>query len=286
MDTWQDASAALSGSATIAAAAIKIQTMAIALEGSADIEAESLRIRYSDFHVAGNGNLNVSLIRRIITSSKAKGFGEVIVNADSWRFKGIKANLQSKSELSFFNYWRDIHGYLKSYMPTYYDHFDITKPLRIAYANELVRLNDWIQSILQQNSISTSTWGLDLREKLVQLGANNQSQVKRREKLQSRLAADTFKLENIEKAIEIKCQTTGIPEEYHINVLLTGVRGEPKNIDEIRKIIDDLVPSHLSFNIDYSYLTWGEVKAARLTWGEASQYTAKELSETFLIEVV
>lgn len=275
----------LEGWALLSVRAINQKKAASIINGSTLVKANVFRVRHASIGLQGTATARASVIKRVITSSRASGIGRVIINADAWRFKGIKANLRGKSELAYFTYWRDIHADMNRYLPPYYDSFDIAKYFKIAVASEFVRLNARIQDVLKQHSIETSTWGLDLRERLINPNGLSGTRQQRKERLQSILAAETFKLENIVNVVGIEVEATGNPHEYHIGVLITGVRGEPKNIEEIRAVIESIVPSHLNYTIRFSYLTWGEVKAAKLTWGQAGNYTAKELKEAYLIEV-
>lgn len=244
-----------------------------------------IRLVFAPTDIKGTSSLKAEVIKRINTKSWATGVGRVTINADAWRFKGIQSRIKTKSEISYFTYWRDIHADIKRYMPTFYENFELVHYFRNAIASEFVRLNARIQDVLKQHSIETSTWGLDLRERLINPNGLSGTRQQRKERLQSILAAETFKLENIGNVVGIEVEATGNPHEYHIGVLITGVRGEPKNIEEIRAVIESIVPSHLNYTIRFSYLTWGEVKAAKLTWGQAGNYTAKELKEAYLIEV-
>lgn len=276
-------SASLQGSGSVLAEGGIITEATIQVSGTGTITANSLKQSLVSTYMNGTGTLNVNVIKRIITSSQATGIGQVIINAEAWRFKGIKTNLSGEGKLEFYIYDRDIQSDLKMYTPPDYDVFDEVKYMRIALANEFTRLNAIIQNLLQQNSINTATWGIDLREKLIGLSSLGKTLIERQNKLKSLMAADTFKLDGISSYIGVECQPTGIAAEYLVNILLTGVRGEPSNIKEINEMIDKILPSHLNYTMDYSYLPWSEVETAGLTWEQADTYTMHDLERAFLI---
>ena len=46
-----------------------------------------------------------------------------------------------------------------------------------------------------------------------------------------------------------------------VSVSFPGVAGEPENFEELKKIIEDILPAHLGIEYDFWYLTWAELEA-------------------------
>ena len=53
-----------------------------------------------------------------------------------------------------------------------------------------------------------------------------------------------------------------------VSVSFPGVAGEPDNFEELKKIIEDILPTHLGIEYDFWYLTWSELEAHFQSWKE------------------
>lgn len=51
-----------------------------------------------------------------------------------------------------------------------------------------------------------------------------------------------------------------------IRILFPDVAGEPEGIEQIKKIILDIIPCHLETEFYFRYLTWAECESQELTW--------------------
>ena len=51
-----------------------------------------------------------------------------------------------------------------------------------------------------------------------------------------------------------------------VSVSFPGVAGEPDNFEELKKIIEDILPAHLGIEYDFWYLTWQELEANFPSW--------------------
>ncbi|MGG3842677.1 putative phage tail protein [Anoxybacillus kestanbolensis] len=217
-------------------------------------------------------------IKRSLVRLSAQGIGRVIVNAETWKFKGIKAQIQGDSKLEFYRYDRDIHKNMRQYLPPYYEQIKQVKAIRQALAPEFIRLQAIIQDIFQQFIIHKATWGLNYLDS----SSSGESIEKRRERLMDILANKTLRNQRIEELIGYECEITEQYNDFLADILLTGVRGEPENIEEILEKLDKYFPSHADFQLRYSYLPWNELDEANLTWDQLETYTWNRLETTFL----
>lgn len=53
-----------------------------------------------------------------------------------------------------------------------------------------------------------------------------------------------------------------------IRIVFPDVAGEPEGIDQIEKIILDIIPCHLATSFYFRYLTWTECENQSLTWAD------------------
>jgi hypothetical protein len=228
-------------------------------------------------NLISNGTITTrEFIKQSIVRLSAQGIGRVIVNAETWKFKGIKAQMQGASKLEFYQYDRDIHKNMKQYLPPYYEQIKEVKAIRRALAPEFIRLQAIIQDIFQQFIIHKATWGLNY------LDSSSESIEKRRKRIMDILASKTLQNQRIQELIGYECEITEQFNDFLADILITGVRGEPENIEEIMEKLNKYFPSHADFKLNYSYLPWDELDEANLTWDQLETYTWNKLETTFL----
>ncbi len=66
-------------------------------------------------------------------------------------------------------------------------------------------------------------------------------------------------------------------DESLIFIKFVGTIGIPKNMEDLKKAIDDIIPAHMEVQYEYVYNTWKDVK--KLTWGELKERTWKQVKE-------
>ena len=85
-----------------------------------------------------------------------------------------------------------------------------------------------------------------------------------------RIGGDSFTLEAINDTIT-GCGVPAVVKERgkgEVSVSFPGVAGEPANFEELKKIIEDILPTHLGIEYDFWYLTWEELEANFHSWQE------------------
>lgn len=83
-----------------------------------------------------------------------------------------------------------------------------------------------------------------------------------------RISGDSFTLAAINDTIT-GCGIPALVKEKgtgQVSVSFPGVAGEPDNFEELKKIIEDILPAHLGIEYDIWYLTWQELEDNFPSW--------------------
>lgn len=128
-----------------------------------------------------------------------------------------------------------------------------------------------LEDIQKEASLATAEgWGL---EKIASLLARRPVASQPR-KLAAALAAllrisgDSFTLAAINDTVT-GCGIPAVVKELgkgQASVSFPGVAGEPDNFQELKKIIEDILPAHLGIQYDFWYLTWQELEDNFPSW--------------------
>ena len=142
-----------------------------------------------------------------------------------------------------------------------------------AQGEALDRIMVWLEEIQRETSLTTAeSWGL---ENIAGLFTRRPVASEPR-KLAAALAAllriggDSFTLAAINDTIS-GCGVPAVVKETgtgRVSVSFPGVAGEPANFEELKKIIEDILPTHLGIEYDFWYLTWSELEAHFQSWKE------------------
>jgi len=142
-----------------------------------------------------------------------------------------------------------------------------------AQGKALDKIMAWLEEIQRESSLTTAeSWGL---ENIAKLFVRRPVATQPR-KLAAALAAllriggDSFTLAAINDTIS-GCGVPAVVKERGkglVSVSFPGVAGEPENFEELKKIIEDILPAHLGIEYDFWYLTWAELEANFHKWKE------------------
>lgn len=83
-----------------------------------------------------------------------------------------------------------------------------------------------------------------------------------------RIGGDSFTLEAINDTIS-GCGVSAVVKELgtgSVSVSFPGTAGVPEGFEEMKKIIEDILPAHVGVEYDFWYLTWLELEANFPTW--------------------
>ena len=138
---------------------------------------------------------------------------------------------------------------------------------------QLDKLMAWLEEVQRESSLATAEdWGVESVAKLF-LRRPVATQPR---KLAAALAAllrisgDSFTLKAINDTIT-GCGVPAVVKEIGtqtVSVSFPGVAGEPENFQELKKIIEDILPAHLGIEYDLWYLTWIELETNFHSWKE------------------
>ena len=137
---------------------------------------------------------------------------------------------------------------------------------------QLDKIMAWLEEIQKEASLTTAeSWGL---EKIASLLARRPVASEPR-KLAAALAAllriggDSFTLQAINDnlrgcGLNVKVTETGEPGV--VEVTFPDVPGIPKGFEQLKRIIEDILPAHVQINYVYWYITWKLVEEKYGTW--------------------
>ncbi|MEB3750056.1 putative phage tail protein [Geobacillus icigianus] len=268
--------ASVTGRGTVQAKVIAVKRTGASVLGTGNVTTRVFsRIFQTKSTITSNGVVATrEFIKRSLVRLSAQGIGRVIINAETWKFKGIKAQVQVGSTLEFYSYDRDIYKDMASYVPAYYEGIKQMKALRQALAPEFTRLQAIIQDIFRQFIVNEATWGLDYWDPR----SSGEPIEKRRKRIMDILASKTFRNERIKELVGYECEIAERLNDFLVNILITEIRGKPKNVEEIIEKLDKYFPSHSDFQLNFSYTPWKEYEDAYFYWGELDEkYTWEEI---------
>ncbi len=140
-----------------------------------------------------------------------------------------------------------------------------------AQGEQLDKVMAWLEEIQRESTLAEAEdWGL---EKTASLFIRRPVATDPR-KLAAALAAllriggDSFTLAAINDTIT-GCGVPAVVRELgkeRVAVSFPGVAGEPDSFQELKKIIEDILPAHLGIEYDFWYLTWAELEANFPSW--------------------
>lgn len=123
----------------------------------------------------------------------------------------------------------------------------------------------------RESALSTAEGeGLDRMEALFARTPVHYSVPLRRQALAAllRIGGDSFTLSAINDTVS-GCGIPAVVKELgkgRASVSFPGVAGEPDNFQELKKIIEDILPAHLGIQYDFWYLTWQELEDNFPSW--------------------
>lgn len=140
------------------------------------------------------------------------------------------------------------------------------------------------QEVEKQLFIDTATWGLALWERIYGIETELEKPIEERRSVvkAKRRGAGTTTVEMIKNVSESFVNGEVAVEEhnseYRFDIIMLSVIGIPPNMQDFKKIIEEIKPAHLNYAIIIKYNTWGMAKAA-ITWGRAKQRVWKDMKE-------
>jgi len=86
-----------------------------------------------------------------------------------------------------------------------------------------------------------------------------------------RIGGDSFTLQNINDnlagcGIKALAGETGVPNQ--VKIMFPDVVGEPEGLEELKQIIEDILPCHLGIEYIFQYASWAGIEEKIAVWGE------------------
>lgn len=163
---------------------------------------------------------------------------------------------------------------IMAYMPEYYQNSRIMSALVAAVGRELDCLKAAINTVLTWNYVRTADEsGLAVWEKELDLPPGQAETIdERRARIISLLRGPgTATIRAIKTLAESYDKgVIDVAEDYSTYTIIRFVdtTGIPSNIEDLKKIVREIVPAHLALEYEYNYFVWDELDACNWTWDQ------------------
>ncbi|MGN7411340.1 YmfQ family protein [Paenibacillus sp. SAF-068] len=160
---------------------------------------------------------------------------------------------------------------LFSYLPRYYETSRVMQADMQTKGSEMDLLYQALDETLAQFFVRTATWGLDFWEQELGIETDRLKPVEqRRAVVESKLrGAGKFSGRQVANVAEAyaggKVDVTFQPEVWSFTVSFVDKYGLPPNLDDLKAVIEDIKPAHMTVEYRLRYLTITEVESMTLT---------------------
>lgn len=169
---------------------------------------------------------------------------------------------------------------LLSLLPSYERTSQVFKEIMKAEQIEFDKLDIDIEDLEKQLNIDTATWGLVIYERDLDIETDLTKPLEERRSVVKSKERGTGKVDRTLIKLVVDSYTNGGVEvgfDGKIIVTFNDVLGQPSNMDDVYKAIEDISPAHLDIIYIYIYRTYGELRG--YTHEELSNYTHETLRE-------
>lgn len=172
---------------------------------------------------------------------------------------------------------------LLEYLPSFYHNSDIIKSFVESNNIEVDTLKAYVEDLSKNLYVKTATWGLDLFEE--ELGLTTDKSVSYEERRERILAKKRGNGTTTKAMIKNTAEAFSGGEvevienfsDYSFIVKFVGVKGIPKNLALFKKMIEEIKPAHLNYELAFTYTVWSMVMAKNNIWNDFSNKTWVEL---------
>lgn len=136
-----------------------------------------------------------------------------------------------------------------------------------------------VEEMQKQLHLDTATWGLAAWEKVYGLPIDWQkTDVTRRAAIMARMGGTaTTRIVSVkevsEKFLQGKVAVIEVNEEYRFEIHFLEVLQKGQDIEDLKRVLEEIKPAHLAYTIILKYNTWGDLKNKEITWGQATART-------------
>jgi hypothetical protein len=172
---------------------------------------------------------------------------------------------------------------LLEYLPSFYHNSDVIKTFMESNSIEVDTLKAYIEDLIKNLYIKTATWGLDLFEEELGLATDKSiSYEERRERILAKKRGNgtTTKvmIKNTAEAFsDGEVEVIENFNDYSFIVKFTGTKGVPKNLTLFRKMIEEIKPAHLNYELAFTYTVWNMIISKKAIWNDLNKETWVDL---------
>ena len=172
---------------------------------------------------------------------------------------------------------------LLKYLPSFYHNSNIVKAFMESNNIEVDTLKAYVEDLNKNLYVKTATWGLDLfEEELGLITDKSLSYEERRERILAKKRGNgtTTKamIKNTAEAFSGgEVEVIENFSDYSFIVKFVGVKGIPKNLTLFKKMIEEIKPAHLNYELAFTYAVWSMVMAKSNIWNDFNSQTWVDL---------
>lgn len=158
----------------------------------------------------------------------------------------------------------------------------VYKGIQQAIADEYDRLDDKQKDLEKQFNPLTATWGLKYWEEIFHIPTVEADgyEIRRSRVVSAWRGIGNFSAELIKSLCEAFTNGEVIVTMVGsvVNIVFSGVRGVPPNIEDLQNSVDNIIHAHLEAKYIFTYLTWAEFDTLTValqeskTWDELEVY--------------
>ena len=172
---------------------------------------------------------------------------------------------------------------LLEYLPSFYHNSDVIKTFMETNSIEVDTIKAYVEDLSNNLYVKTATWGLDLFEEELGLATDKSiSYEERRERILAKKRGNgtTTKamIKNTAEAFSGgEVEVIENFNDYSFVVKFVGVKGIPKNLTLFRKMIEEIKPAHLNYELAFTYTVWDMIMSKKAIWNDFSNETWVDL---------
>jgi len=177
---------------------------------------------------------------------------------------------------------------LMDLLPPYYEENETMKEIQDIIGGELEKVTNNKDIAINQGFIETATILLSRWEKIFGLEIDvSKSNTFRRERIKAKIRGQgtTTKQMIVDVASSFSNGEVEVIEEfpnYKFKIKFVGTKGIPANLTDLTITINEIKPAHLSFEYEFTFMTWNEFDSynktfngwdnLNLTWNDLETY--------------
>ena len=160
-----------------------------------------------------------------------------------------------------------------TYLPRYYENSRVMRAILQAQGAELDKLRQALDEVLAQFFVDTATWGLSIWEQMLGLPpADDETIEERRDRIKSKIRGyGTATIRTIKKVAESYDKgIIDVAEDFskYTVIRFVDTTGIPSNIEDLKKIVRELVPAHLAIEYEFNFFIWDELDRRMWTFDQ------------------